>query len=67
MTIISLILFFVLVARPATQALAVLEVNITELVLYSMTTVGVLVGMCQVAVLMCDNQGLLHATCSSYR
>lgn len=48
MTIISLILFFVLITRPGYQALAVLEVNITEFVLYTMTTVAVLIGMCQV-------------------
>ncbi|CAL8079637.1 unnamed protein product [Orchesella dallaii] len=47
MTIISLILFFVLVSRPGYQALAVLEINITELVLYVTTTVAVLIGMCQ--------------------
>ncbi|OXA52987.1 Otopetrin-3 [Folsomia candida] len=47
MTIISLILFFVLITRPGYQALAVLEVNITEFVLYTMTTVAVLIGMCQ--------------------
>lgn len=47
MTIISLIIFFVLVARPGYQAMAVLEINITELVLYTTTTVAVLIGMCQ--------------------
>ncbi|CAG7645684.1 unnamed protein product [Allacma fusca] len=48
LTIISLILFFVLITRPGYQALATLEVNITELVLYTTTTVAVLIGMCQV-------------------
>lgn len=47
MTIISLIIFFVLVSRPGYQAMAVLEINITELALYTITTVAVLIGMCQ--------------------
>lgn len=47
-TIISLILFFVLITRPGYQALATLEVNITELFVYTATTIAVLIGMCQV-------------------
>lgn len=57
MTIISLIIFFVLINRPGYQALAVLEVNITELILYTMSTLAVLIGMCQVC-----NSGILCVT-----
>jgi hypothetical protein len=49
MTIISLILFFVLINRPGYQALATLEVNVTELILYTTATLAVLIGMCQVS------------------
>nr|CAD7432709.1 unnamed protein product [Timema monikensis] len=48
LTIISLILFFVLISRPEFVNLAVMEVNICELTLYTMTTIATLVGMLQV-------------------
>jgi len=48
LTIISLILFFVLISRPEFVSLAVMEVNICELTLYTMTTIATLVGMLQV-------------------
>ena len=48
LTIISLILFFVLISRPEFRNLAVMEVNICELTLYTMTTIATLVGMLQV-------------------
>ncbi|KAJ8870733.1 hypothetical protein PR048_027032 [Dryococelus australis] len=48
LTIISLILFFVLISRPEFVSLAVMEVNICELTLYAMTTIATLVGMLQV-------------------
>ncbi|XP_021931657.1 otopetrin-2 isoform X1 [Zootermopsis nevadensis] len=54
LTIISLILFFVLISRPEFVNLAVMEVNICELTLYAMTTVATLVGMLQVRQLKYD-------------
>jgi hypothetical protein len=48
LTIISLILFFVLISRTEFRSLAVMEVNICELTLYTMTTIATLVGMLQV-------------------
>lgn len=48
MTIISLILFFVLISRPDMVSLAVTEVNICELVLYILTTLATIVGMWQI-------------------
>jgi hypothetical protein len=48
LTIISLILFFVLISRTEFKNLAVMEVNICELTLYAMTTIATLVGMLQV-------------------
>jgi len=44
----SLILNFVLDKHPDFKELATLEVNITELILYSTTIIGVLLGMLQV-------------------
>ncbi|XP_046978825.1 proton channel OtopLc-like isoform X2 [Vanessa cardui] len=45
LTIISLILFFVLISRKEYATLAVVEVNVCELVLYAMTTFASLAGM----------------------
>lgn len=55
LTIISLILFFVLVSRPEFVQFAVTEVNICELALYGTTTVATLVGMIQVRRLQYDS------------
>ena len=49
LTIISLILFFVLVSRPEMVKFAVMEVNICELSLYALSTFGSLVGILQVS------------------
>lgn len=54
LTIISLILFFVLIARVDFVGLAVIEVNICELALYGLTTLATLVGMWQVRQLKYD-------------
>jgi hypothetical protein len=48
LTIISLILFFVLISRPELVALAVTEVNVCELALYAAATIATLLGMLQV-------------------
>ncbi|VVD03456.1 unnamed protein product, partial [Leptidea sinapis] len=45
LTIISLILFFVLVSKKEYATLAVVEVNVCELGLYAMTTIASLAGM----------------------
>lgn len=55
LTIISLILFFVLISRPEFVSLAVTEVNICELVLYVTTTFASLLGMYQVRNLHYDS------------
>ncbi|KAI4462755.1 proton channel otop [Holotrichia oblita] len=54
LTIISLILFFVLISRPEFVGLAVLEVNICELTLYGLTTLATIIGMWQVRQLKYD-------------
>jgi Otopetrin len=54
LTIISLILFFVLISRREFVTLAVFEVNICELVLYGATTLACCVGMFQVRHLQYD-------------
>ncbi|XP_018572132.1 otopetrin-2-like [Anoplophora glabripennis] len=54
LTIISLILFFVLISRVEFVGLAVVEVNICELVLYGLTTLASIVGMWQVRQLKYD-------------
>ncbi|XP_050528514.1 proton channel OtopLc-like isoform X2 [Daktulosphaira vitifoliae] len=54
LTIISLILFFVLISRPELITFAVMEVNICELSLYGMTTLATMVGMIQVRQLKFD-------------
>lgn len=48
LTIISLILFFVLISKPEFVSLAVMEVNICELTLYGLSTLATLIGMVQV-------------------
>ncbi|XP_051165879.1 proton channel OtopLc-like isoform X1 [Leptopilina boulardi] len=54
MTIISLILFFVLISRPEHVNFAVMEVNICELTLYGLSTLATLIGMCQIRKLRYD-------------
>ncbi|XP_075212562.1 proton channel OtopLc-like [Lycorma delicatula] len=54
LTIISLILFFVLISRPELVSFAVMELTICELSLYCMTTIATLVGMIQVRQLKYD-------------
>lgn len=54
LTIISLILFFVLISRPEFVNLAVMEVNICELTLYGVSTLASLIGMLQVRNLKYD-------------
>ncbi|XP_066145104.1 proton channel OtopLc [Euwallacea fornicatus] len=54
LTIISLILFFVLISRSEFVGLAVIEVNICELVLYGMTTFASIIGMIQMRQLKYD-------------
>ncbi|CAD7091347.1 unnamed protein product [Hermetia illucens] len=54
LTIISLILFFVLISRPEFVSLAVTEVTICELTIYATATIATLVGMVQVRHLQYD-------------
>ncbi|KAF4520832.1 hypothetical protein B566_EDAN007127 [Ephemera danica] len=54
LTIISLILFFVLISRPELVALAVFEVNVCELALYAASTIATLLGMLQIRELRYD-------------
>lgn len=54
LTIISLIIFFVLISKPEFTHFAVTEVNICELVLYGTTTIATILGMIQVRVLHYD-------------
>lgn len=54
LTIISLILFFVLISKEEFTHFAVTEVNICELTLYATTTAATLVGMVQVRALHYD-------------
>ncbi|XP_064215110.1 proton channel OtopLc isoform X5 [Tribolium castaneum] len=54
LTIISLILFFVLISRSEFVGLAVIEVNICELTLYGLTTLAAIIGMWQVRQLKYD-------------
>ncbi|XP_013102592.2 proton channel OtopLc [Stomoxys calcitrans] len=54
LTIISLILFFVLISRPDFVALAVMEVTICELFIYGTATIATLVGMFQIRHLQYD-------------
>lgn len=55
LTIISLILFFVLISRPEFISLAVTEVTICELTLYGTATIATIVGMVQVRHLKYDS------------
>ncbi|XP_031839641.1 proton channel OtopLc isoform X3 [Nomia melanderi] len=54
LTIISLILFFVLISRPELVSFAVTEVNVSELTLYGMSTMATLIGMFQMRKLRYD-------------
>ncbi|XP_055846549.1 proton channel OtopLc [Episyrphus balteatus] len=54
LTIISLILFFVLISRPDFVSLAVTEVTICELLIYGTATIATLVGMIQIRHLQYD-------------
>ncbi|XP_025830866.1 proton channel OtopLc-like [Agrilus planipennis] len=54
MTIISLILFFVLISRQEFAAVALIEVNICELTLYGMAFLATLIGMWQIRQLKYD-------------
>lgn len=54
LTIISLILFFVLISRSELVSFAVTEVNVCELTLYGMSTVATLIGMIQMRRLRYD-------------
>ncbi|XP_048267984.1 proton channel OtopLc isoform X2 [Bombus terrestris] len=54
LTIISLILFFVLISRPELVSFAVTEVNVCELTLYGMSTLATLIGMFQMRKLRYD-------------
>jgi len=55
LTIISLILFFVLISKPEFTHFAVIEVNVCELTLYGTTMIATLVGMIQVRALHYDS------------
>lgn len=55
LTIISLILFFVLISRPEFVTVAVTEVTICELILYGTATMATLIGMIQVRHLQYDS------------
>lgn len=50
LTIISIILFFVLISRRDLIVLAVMEVNLCELTLYAASTVATLFGMIQACI-----------------
>lgn len=54
LTIISLILFFVLISRPDFVALAVTEVTICELLIYGTATIATIIGMIQIRHLQYD-------------
>ncbi|XP_031622847.1 proton channel OtopLc isoform X2 [Contarinia nasturtii] len=60
LTIISLILFFVLISRPEFVQVAVTEVTICELTLYGTATLATLIGMFQIRHLQYDS--LRHFT-----
>lgn len=55
-SIISVILFFVLINRPAYRELAVMEAHISELVLFTMTTVAVFIAMIRIRHLPYNSQ-----------
>ncbi|KAH8386759.1 hypothetical protein KR093_002397 [Drosophila rubida] len=54
LTIISLIIFFVLISRPDFVSLAVTEVTICELLIYGTATIATLLGMVQIRHLQYD-------------
>ncbi|KAL7745235.1 hypothetical protein ACLKA6_008284 [Drosophila palustris] len=54
LTIISLIIFFVLISRPDFVSLAVTEVTICELLIYGTATIATLLGMIQIRHLQYD-------------
>ncbi|XP_014257127.1 otopetrin-2-like isoform X2 [Cimex lectularius] len=54
LTIISLILFFVLISRPELVSFAVMELTVCELSLYAMATFATMIGMIQVRQLKYD-------------
>ncbi|XP_056646898.1 proton channel OtopLc-like isoform X1 [Diorhabda sublineata] len=60
LTIISLILFFVLISRVEFIGLAVIEVNICELTLYALTTLASIIGMWQMRNLKYNLSKNLH-------
>uniref|UniRef100_A0A6P7GJY0 Proton channel OtopLc-like n=1 Tax=Diabrotica virgifera virgifera TaxID=50390 RepID=A0A6P7GJY0_DIAVI len=60
LTIISLILFFVLISRAEFVGLAVIEVNICELALYGLTTLASITGMWQMRNLKYNSSQNLH-------
>lgn len=62
LTIISLIVFFVLISSPdpSLHNAAITVASMTELVLYCVTTVAVLIGMCQVRSLWYDTSRKLE-------
>lgn len=60
LTIISLILFFVLISRVDFIGLAVIEVNICELTLYGLTTFASIIGMWQMRNLKYNASKNLH-------
>lgn len=62
LTIISLILFFVLISKPELITFAVMEVNVCELSLYGMTTVATIVGMIQVFIVNIPNPRVFKLT-----
>ena len=47
-SVISLILFFVLIDNNNTRSVAIMSASMTELVLYSVTVLATLVGMIQI-------------------
>lgn len=50
LTIMSLIVNFVMISRPGYEEIAMYEVNVTEVVVYAISTLAVLLGMCQVII-----------------
>ncbi|XP_043224091.1 proton channel OtopLc-like isoform X2 [Amphibalanus amphitrite] len=55
-SVISLILFFVLINNGATRSVAIMSASMTELVLYSVTVLATLVGMIQIQRLRYDSE-----------
>lgn len=65
LTIISLILFFVLISKPEFVSWAVMEVNVCELTLYGLSTLATLIGMFQVSNFK-SNTHQNYAICCDY-